>query len=122
MIARGRRQTFDGPVVLLIDESSVSAAEFFASGIKDLECGYLIGTRTAGAALGSSIERLPNGDGFQYAHANFISSKTGKSLEGVGVEPDLEVKHSQKALLQGRDLQLEAALKWIKHQQKDQSK
>jgi hypothetical protein len=27
------------------------------------------GTRTAGAALPSRIEKLPNGDGFQYARA-----------------------------------------------------
>jgi C-terminal processing protease CtpA/Prc len=114
MIVHPRGDTYPGNVVVLIDEMSVSAAEFFASGINDLNLGHLVGTRTAGAALGSSIERLPNGDGFQYARANYISKSTGKSLEGVGVPPHEEVFHERQALLDGRDRQLEAAINWIR--------
>ena len=95
-------------------------SEFFASGVKDLGLGQVIGTRTAGAVLGSMIEKLPNGDGFQFAQANYISKVTGKSLEGIGVPPHHEIKHQRRALLAGRDLQLEAAIEWIR-QQKHQS-
>jgi carboxyl-terminal processing protease len=116
MIVNPRPRPYRGPVVVLIDEKSVSAAEFFASGIKDLGRAHLIGTRTAGAALGSSIEKLPNGDGFQYAAVNYVSNKTGKPLEGIGVIPDTEVTHTREALLEGRDLPLEAAIKWIREQ------
>ncbi len=118
MIVNPRPRPYAGPVVVLTDELSVSAAEFFASGFKDLDRARLIGTRTAGAVLGSSIERLPNGDGFQYAAVNFISTKTGEQLEGIGVKPHQEVKHSRKALLSGRDLQMEAAIQWIKQQRR----
>ncbi len=114
MIVRPRAEPYRGKVVVLIDEMSISAAEFFASGMKDLKLGHLIGTRTAGAVLGSFIEKLPNGDGFQYARANYISKSTGKTLEGIGVPPHQEIQHRRDALLQGRDLQLESALDWIK--------
>ena len=97
-------------------EAVASAAEMFASCLKDLGRARLIGTRTAGAVLGSHIERLPNGDGFQYAAANYISQKTGASLEGVGVPPDLEVIPSRKCLLAGHDPPLEAAIRWIHDQ------
>jgi carboxyl-terminal processing protease len=113
MLVHPRANPYPGRVVVLTDEMSISAAEFFASGMNDLELARLIGTRTAGAVLGSMIEKLPNGDGFQYPRANYISKTTGKPLEGVGVLPHQEVKHQRKALLQGRDLQLEAAIQWI---------
>ena len=113
MIVHPRGRRYRGRVVVLIDEMSVSAAEFFASGVNDLKLGHLIGTRTAGAVLGCVVERLPNGDGFQYARANYLSKTTGQSLEGIGVPPHQEVQHQRQALLQGRDLQLEAAIAWI---------
>ncbi len=116
MLVHPRPNPYVGPVVVLIDEYSVSAAEFFASGMQDLQLAHLVGARTAGAVLGSSIERLPNGDGFQYARANYFSMTTGQSLEGVGVTPHLTVQHTREALLQGRDLQLEAAVDWVEQQ------
>lgn len=116
MLVNPRPRPYRGPVVVLIDEMSVSAAEFFAGGVKDLGRAHLIGTRTAGAALGSSIEKLPNGDGFLYVSANYVSKKSGKPLEGIGVTPDTEVPHTREALLQGRDLAMESAIQWIRGQ------
>jgi carboxyl-terminal processing protease len=72
----------------------------------------VFGTPTAAAALPSVIERLPNGDGFQYALANYIS-EGGKPLEGLGVKPDVEVRLTRDALLQGHDPVVDAALNWI---------
>ncbi len=113
MIVHPRPRPYSGPVVVLIDEMSVSAAEFFASAIRDLTHARLIGTRTAGAVLGSQIERLPTGDGFQYAAANFISIRTGKTLEGTGVSPHQVVKPDRRQLLAGKDSAIESAIQWI---------
>ena len=71
---------------------------------------------SVGAALPSVLERLPNGDGFQYVFANYIS-QGGAALEGAGVTPDVEACHTRTALLEGRDLVLEAAVDWIRSQQ-----
>ena len=107
-----RPATFSGPLAILVDGTSASTSEIFAGGMKDLGRGHVIGSRSAGAALPSIFERLPNGDGFQYAFANYVS-QGGKALEGAGVIPDEEVKLTQRALLNGDDPVLERAVAWI---------
>jgi carboxyl-terminal processing protease len=110
-----RPQVFRGPVAILIDACSASTSEIFAGGLKDLGRARVFGTRSAAAALPSAIERLPNGDGFQFAIANYVS-KGGQPLEGIGVQPDEEVKLTREALLAGRDPVIDAALRWINRQ------
>ncbi len=110
-----RPEVFTGPVAILVDGTSASTSEIFAGGLKDLGRARIFGTLTAGAALPSVIEKLPNGDGFQYAMANYISAG-GKPLEGAGVAPDMEVKLTREKLLAGHDPVVDAALEWI-HQQ-----
>jgi len=110
-----RAEAYGGPVALLVDGSSASTSEIFAGGLKDLGRARIFGTRTAAAALPSVITRLPNGDGFQYAVANYIS-EGGRALEGNGVVPDVEVKLTREALLAGHDSVLDAALDWIRRQ------
>jgi carboxyl-terminal processing protease len=107
-----RAPHFEGKLAILVDGLSASTSEIFAGGLQDLHRARIFGTHTAGAALPSVIEKLPNGDGFQYAIANYIS-EGGKTLEGNGVTPDVEIAPDPNALRQGRDVVLEAALQWI---------
>ena len=107
-----RAAAFNGPVAVLVDGSSASTSEIFAGGLKDLGRARIFGTHTAAAALPSLITKLPNGDGFQYAVANYIS-EGGQPLEGNGVTPDVEVKLTREALLAGHDPVIDAALDWI---------
>jgi carboxyl-terminal processing protease len=81
--------------------------------MQDLKRARIFGTHTAGAALPSAFARLPNGDGFQYILANYIS-EGGKPLEGLGVAPDETVKPTQKELLAGKDPIMDSAIAWIK--------
>ncbi len=108
-----RARTFDGPLAILVDGCSASTAEVLAGGLRDLGRAKVFGSRTAGAALPSVFEKLPNGDGFQYAIANYVSAD-GKPLEGAGVQPDVEVPLTRAGLLAGRDPVIEAALEWMK--------
>src|SRR5262249_52447834 len=112
-----RAKVFGGPVAVLVDACSASTSEIFAGGLKDLGRARIFGTRTAAAALPSTFERLPNGDGFQHAIANYIS-EGGQPLEGIGVSPDVEVKLTRESLLAGHDAVLDAALDWIRRQKK----
>jgi carboxyl-terminal processing protease len=107
-----RPEVYSGPVAILVDGFTASTSEIFAGGLQDLKRARIFGERTAGAALPSQIERLPNGDGFQYAMANYIS-ESGLQLEGHGVTPDAVVPLDRKALAEGRDAVVEAALKWF---------
>lgn len=112
-----RADVYHGPLVILVDSLTGSTSEIFAGGLKDLHRAHIIGSPTAGAALPSVFEKLPNGDGFQYAIANYVS-EGGKPLEGIGVIPDEEVKLTTESLLAGHDAVLDAALAWI-HKQKE---
>jgi carboxyl-terminal processing protease len=107
-----RAEVYQGPVAILVDGLTASTSEIFAGGLQDLKRARIFGERTAGAALPSHIERLPNGDGFQFAVANYVS-ESGRTLEGNGVTPDVETPLDRKALAEGRDPVLEAAVKWI---------
>jgi carboxyl-terminal processing protease len=107
-----RAEVFNGPLAILVDETSASTSEILAGGLKDLGRARIFGSRTAAAALPSAIIMLPNGDGFQYAMADYIS-EGGKRLEGNGVKPDVEAPWTREALLAGRDPALDAALHWI---------
>lgn len=110
-----RPPVFTGPLAILVDGLSASTSEIFAGGLRDLGRARLFGTHTAGAALPSVIQRLPNGDAFQYAIANY-TSEGGEALEGRGLEPDQVVPYDRAALLAGRDAALDAALAWIRNQ------
>jgi carboxyl-terminal processing protease len=106
---------FVGPLALVVDAVSVSTTEIFAGGLQGLRRATVFGTQTAGEALPSVPERLPNGDILYHAVADFIGP-TGKPVEGDGVVPDRVTPLSRRALLDGHDAALEAALTWAARQ------
>jgi carboxyl-terminal processing protease len=102
---------FSGPLAIVVDAVSVSTSEIFAGGLQGVRRATVFGTQTAGQALPSVPERLPNGDILYHAIADFIGP-TGKPVEGDGVVPDRVIPLSRRALLDGHDAALEAALTW----------
>jgi carboxyl-terminal processing protease len=113
-IVQPRPETFDGPLAILIDEVSVSAAEMLASGLQGIGRARLFGTLTAGASLPAQLEKLPNGDTLMFPSSRHLTPG-GEPVEGRGVEPDVEVRLTREALLQERDPVLETALNWIRN-------
>ncbi len=115
LVLNPRRPYWDKPVAIITDECSISAAEIMAGGIKDLKLGRVFGGTTAGLSLPSTVVRLPNGDGFQYAVSAYYSA-SGDSIEGVGVTPDEEIVLTRDMLSSSPDPVLSAAKKWILEQ------
>ncbi len=107
-----RLEGFTGKLAILQDGASASTSEILAGGLQNLKRARVFGGVSAGAALPSLIEQLPSGDLFQYAVANYVS-EDGRVLEGRGVKPDVEVKHTRASLDAQRDRVLEAAIDWI---------
>lgn len=99
-----RPNVYAGRLAILLDEGSASTTEILALGLQDLKRARIFGTRSAGAALPSDIIRLPDGDGFQYPTATYISAN-GRVLEGNGVIPDVEVRDGGAVI--------ESAARWI---------
>lgn len=100
------------PLVVLINERSLSDAEVTANGIKTLSLATLVGTETyrwiiftSGATLvdGSTV-RLP---------AWGCYTLDGKDMEVEGVTPDIYVKNTFKDRLESKDPQLERAVKEV---------
>ncbi|MCE2900653.1 MAG: S41 family peptidase [Gemmatimonas sp.] len=106
---------FAGPLAIVVDAMSVSTTEIFAGGLQAVRRATVFGTQTAGEALPSVPERLPNGDILYHAVADFIGP-SGKPVEGDGVMPDRVIPLTRRALLDGHDAALEAALFWAARQ------
>ncbi|MEM7311562.1 MAG: S41 family peptidase, partial [Planctomycetota bacterium] len=110
-----RPKPYTGPVAILVDECSASASEILSAGLQSIERAHVFGIRTAGAALPSAVQVLPNKDRFQFAFSAYVDAK-GRNIEGVGVKPDFELPRKRADLLAGKDVILQAAIDWIKQQ------
>ena len=105
---------YEGPVVVMVDQLSVSSAEEFSGGLKAIKRATIVGERTPGVVVTANFEKLPNGATFLYPKAWTITAD-GMVLEGHGVIPDVEIILDRNELLQGKDSQLEAAVRFIKN-------
>jgi carboxyl-terminal processing protease len=100
---------FTGPVAILTDEGTASAAEVLAAGLQEAKRAVVVGDTTLGAVLPSVVEALPGGAVMQYVVADFKTPK-GILVEGRGVQPDKRVLETRAGLRSGRDPVLDAAL------------
>jgi C-terminal processing protease CtpA/Prc len=82
------------PVIAITDDLTRSAKEMLSLLIKKYPHVTVVGQRTAGAVTGATMMRLPSGNGFMYPVVSTEALKRFTDdvvLEGVGVEPDVEV-------------------------------
>ncbi len=106
----GNPDAFAGPIAILIDEGTASTSEIFAMGLRDVGRVKIVGAGpSAGMALPSMIETLPDGGLIQYVVGDYHSDK-GKAAEGLGVAPQLLVDESRTDYAAGRDPVLDAAI------------
>ncbi len=110
-------KNFKGKVAVLIDNTSLSAAEILSAGLQESGRAVLIGETSGGQALPSIVKLLPTGAVFQYPVSNFKTAK-GKILEGKGVTPDVTVALDKNQLLGGTDNQLDRAISYIEKLEK----
>jgi carboxyl-terminal processing protease len=100
---------YTGPLAILTDEGTASAAEMLAAGLQEAKRAVVVGDSSLGAVLPSVIQSLPGGAVMQYVVADFKTEK-GVLLEGRGVQPDRRVVETRAGLRTGRDPVLDAAL------------
>jgi carboxyl-terminal processing protease len=105
---------YAGKVVIIIDGGSGSTSEVFAAGMQEIERSKVVGETSAGQILVSLFEQLPTGAIFQHAISDYKSPKN-ILIESRGVIPDTEIKITRQTLLDGRDVQIEEAIKQIKN-------
>lgn len=96
------------PIIILVNKGSASASEVVAEALQDKKRAIILGTKTFGKGSVQSIIKLEDGSGLKLTTAKFYAP-SGRSINQVGVIPDVIVEDSQ-----GKDLQLERAKELIK--------
>ena len=81
----------DLPIAVLIDDQSISAAEFFAAALQEYGRAALVGTHTTGKGRAQRTYELSDGSAVNLSVEEYFTPK-GKSLADVGIAPDAEVK------------------------------
>jgi tricorn protease len=102
----------DKPIVLLINEQSLSDAEMTAQGFKALKLGTVIGNETYRWIIFTSGVGLVDGSSVRMP-AWGCYSLDGKDLEMTGVQPDITVINGFTDKLSGADPQLDRAISEI---------
>lgn len=105
-------QQFDGPVCCLINENSYSDAEIFPNAFRERGLGKVIGMPTFGAVIGTWDTQLVNGVTFRIPVAGWYRMD-GANLENYGVPPDIMVPYTYEDYRDGRDPQIEAAVRQL---------
>ena len=107
---------WDIPLVVMVNGNSASASEILAASIQDYDRGKVVGTTSYGKGIVQLMLTYPDGAGMQYTESRYFTP-SGRSIHGVGVEPDvvIEMDDDYDASVRGvnveNDNQLEEALK-----------
>ena len=90
-VDRSDASFLDMPMVVLCNEDSYSAAEFFAAAIQEYETGTVIGMPTCGKGYFQYTYRLSDGSAVGLSVGKYFTP-SGKSLADVGIQPDITVE------------------------------
>jgi len=105
---------FRGHMVVLTDARTSSDGELFAEGFRRLELGKVIGTRTWGGEIWLTSSNVLVDNGIATAAEFGVYGPEGQWLiEGWGVEPDIVVDNLPHETYNGKDAQLDAAIRHL---------
>lgn len=105
---------YTNPVIVLTDRFSVSGAEHIAQRLLVNSKMTHIGDTTAGALSSTGNRRfLPNGWQFQYP-IQLVLDVNNRSLEGIGLIPEIPIENTPEDIEQGHDLTLQRALDYVR--------
>ena len=108
-VSRGEPAMPEVPLAVLVDDHTASSSEVVTIGLRSARRATIIGERTAGA-LGAS-RAFPLSVGAMVVTQAKVVGPNNEIIEHEGIAPDLVVKLTGTDMEQGRDTQLEAALK-----------
>jgi carboxyl-terminal processing protease len=112
IVAYPQQLHYTKPVVVLVDEFTVSTAEILAAGLQETKRAVVVGRSTPGKALPSKIVALPHGGYLQCVLADYETAGK-RRLEGAGVQPDIAVDLTREAFRTARDPVLQRAMEYL---------
>ena len=104
---------FTKPLAVLVNQYSASASEIFSGAIQDYGVGQIVGMTTYGKGVVQQIIDLGDGTSFKLTIAEYYTP-SGRSINGTGVEPDVEVEYEYDENNPEADNQLEKALEVVR--------
>lgn len=102
-------RAYTRPIILLINEGSLSDAECFSNGFRELGLGKIVGVPTMGWIIFTSGQVLVDGSFIRTPHLGCFTL-SGRDMENWGVPPDIRVENSAADAAGGKDPQLERAV------------
>ena len=109
------------PVAIIVNENSASASEILAAAVQDNEAGIIVGMPTFGKGIVQTTRRLESNGAWLKLTTSAYYTPSGKSINGSGVTPDMEVDLPEEMkstpidkLDQEQDAQLWAALDYVR--------
>lgn len=109
------KHEFTKPLVVLVNQYSASASEIFSGAVKDYGIGKIVGVTTYGKGVVQQIFDLHDGSSIKVTISEYFTP-SGKSINGKGVVPDVEVEYIRDEENPDADNQLDAALEEIQKQ------
>ncbi len=106
------KKHYDGPLVILTDRMTSSAAEDLVVMLQGNSRATVIGEPTHGSTGQPIFFNLPGGGRVQICTC-LAKYPDGRSFVGVGAQPDILVKRTIKYIAQGRDEVLQAAIDYL---------
>lgn len=84
------------PMAVLVNGSTASAGELFASALQDYHKAAIVGVQTYGKGSMQTVQALPDGTGFKFTY-RYYCPPFSDNYDGVGVTPDVTVELSEAA-------------------------
>ena len=100
------------PSAVLVSEGNYSNAHGFPWVYKELKLGKLVGMPVPGTMTAVWWETMMNGVVFGIPEVG-MKDNAGRILENMQLEPDIRVENDPASAIEGRDLQLEAAVEHL---------
>jgi C-terminal processing protease CtpA/Prc len=110
--AGGGDSPYEGRIAILIDEGSVSQAEFTAMAWRLAPHVRVFGSPSDGADGDVVFVRFPGGIRTRFTGIG-VYYPDGRETQRVGIQPDVLVRPTVEGLQAGRDEVLEAAVEWL---------
>ena len=120
-IATSDAEEVDLPMAVLTDSATASASELFCASIKDFGKGVSVGSTTFGKGVMQSTYYMSDGSSAVLTVAEFFPH-SGKSFNGKGIAPDIEITLSEEQLKYfyqlntDEDTVIQAAVKYFRNE------